>query len=164
VRDQPAKLLRLAVVGIVVAVGEHIGPDDDPPLHLGAEAFGAGGHVHVVQVAVLRRAVPVVHAVEARQVAGSFRRGKHVVGRDGGVRGSDTGPASAPGRPSASMPASTARRTSGFRPSPKNSAGSPMRRPASGADSVAAAVTGFALAATKSSGGNSRLVESRRSK
>ncbi len=40
-RDQPAHLLRLQVVGVVVAVREHVGADQDAPLHFGAEAFGA---------------------------------------------------------------------------------------------------------------------------
>src|SRR6185369_12253475 len=42
VRDQPADLLRLQVVRVVVAVREHVGPDQDAALDLGAEAFGAG--------------------------------------------------------------------------------------------------------------------------
>ncbi len=36
-----ADLLRLAVVGVEVPGGERIGADHDPPLHLGAEPFGA---------------------------------------------------------------------------------------------------------------------------
>jgi hypothetical protein len=65
VGDQPADALRLQVVGVVIAVRQHIGADQDAPLDLGAEALGAGLHVHVVEVAVVRGAVAVAHAVEA---------------------------------------------------------------------------------------------------
>jgi hypothetical protein len=39
--DQTANLLRLEVIGVVVAVREHIGADQDAALDLGAEALGA---------------------------------------------------------------------------------------------------------------------------
>jgi hypothetical protein len=81
-RDQAADLLRLQVVGVVVAVREHVRADEDAPLHLGAEAFGAGAAVHVDQVAGILRAVAVAHAVEARQVRGRLRRRDHVVAGD----------------------------------------------------------------------------------
>ena len=41
--DQRAHLLRLAVVGVVVAAGQGVGAEDDPALHLVAEAGVAGG-------------------------------------------------------------------------------------------------------------------------
>ena len=80
-RDQPPQLLRVDVVGVVVAVREHVGADQDAALHFGAEAFGAGLLVHVVEIAILRRAVAVAHAVEAREVARRFGRREHVVHR-----------------------------------------------------------------------------------
>jgi hypothetical protein len=82
IRDQPTDLLRLQVVRVVVAVREHVGADQDAALDLGAEAFGAGLAVHVVEVAVARRAVPVAHAVEARQVGRGFGGCDHIVDGD----------------------------------------------------------------------------------
>ena len=55
VGDQAAHLLRLEVVGVVVAVRQHVGADQDAPLDLGAEALGARLPVHVEQVGVLAR-------------------------------------------------------------------------------------------------------------
>ena len=40
--DLRPHLLRLAVVGVVVAGGERVGAEHDPPLHLGAEALARG--------------------------------------------------------------------------------------------------------------------------
>ena len=42
-RDQRADLLRLAVVGVVVAAGQRVGAEDDAALDLVAEAGVAGG-------------------------------------------------------------------------------------------------------------------------
>ena len=82
VGDEPPHLLRLEVIGVVVAVRQHVGADEDPPLHLGAEALGARLLVHVGQVGVGGGAVAVPDAVEARQVRRRFRRRDHVVHRD----------------------------------------------------------------------------------
>jgi hypothetical protein len=65
-RDQAADLLRLQVVGVVVAVAQHIGADHDAALDFIADP-GAGLLVHVLQV-VYFGAVAVAHAVKARQV------------------------------------------------------------------------------------------------
>ena len=46
-RDQGAHLLRLAVVGVVVAAGQRVGAEDDAALHLVAEA-GLAGRAHDV--------------------------------------------------------------------------------------------------------------------
>ena len=46
-----ADLLGLAVVGVVVAGGERVGAEHDPPLDLGAEALRARRLVHLQQVA-----------------------------------------------------------------------------------------------------------------
>ena len=83
--------MRLQVVGVVVAVAQHIGADHDAALHFGAEALRARLLVHVLQVLVLGGAVAVAHAVVARQVRRRFGRGDHVVGgnRQGGVRQRD---------------------------------------------------------------------------
>ena len=51
-------LLRLAVVGVVVAGGERVGAEHDPPLDLVAEALGAGRFVHLDQVAVASARIP----------------------------------------------------------------------------------------------------------
>jgi hypothetical protein len=54
VRDQAADLLRLQVVGVIVAVAQHVGADHDAALAPRlAEAFRAGLLVHVLQVLVL---------------------------------------------------------------------------------------------------------------
>ena len=46
-RKQRAHLLRLAVVGVVVAGREHVGAEQDAALHLGAEALRARAQVHL---------------------------------------------------------------------------------------------------------------------
>ncbi len=81
-RDEPPHLLRLEVIGVVIAVRQHVGADQDAPLHLGAEALGARARIHVEQVGVALRAVAVAHAVEAREVGRGFRRRDHVVHRN----------------------------------------------------------------------------------
>src|SRR5437870_2352085 len=65
-RDQAADFLRLQVIGVVVAVREHVSADQDALLHFRAEALGARARVHVDEIRVLLRAVAVAHAVEAR--------------------------------------------------------------------------------------------------
>src|SRR5690554_1373112 len=47
--DEATQLLRLQVIGVVVAVREYVGADQDAPLDLGAEALAAALAVHVVQ-------------------------------------------------------------------------------------------------------------------
>ncbi len=57
--DERPHLLRLQVVGVVVAGRERVGPEHDAALHLGAEARGARLPVHLEQAAAGgRRAVP----------------------------------------------------------------------------------------------------------
>ena len=75
-RDQRAHLLRAAVVGVVVARGERVGPEHDPALDLLAEALLARLRVHVQEVADARRAEAVADAVVAREV------GRRLGGRD----------------------------------------------------------------------------------
>ena len=65
---------------------QHIGADHDAAFDFAAETFGAGLFIHVGQIAVFRRAVAVAHAIEARQVAGGFRRRQHIVGGDRQLR------------------------------------------------------------------------------
>ena len=57
VGDQAADTLRLQVVGVVIAVRQHIGADQDAPLDLGAEALGAG-LLYMSSIAVFRRPIP----------------------------------------------------------------------------------------------------------
>ena len=86
--DQPTDLLRLEVVGVVVAVREHVGPDEDAAPDFGAEAFGARAEIHVGEVTVFLRAMAVAHAVEARQVRrGLGRRDDVVRGHGEAARG-----------------------------------------------------------------------------
>ena len=75
-------LLRLQVVGVVVPVREDVGPDEDPPPHLRAEALRARLAVHVGEVRVLGRAMAVAHPVVARQVRRRLGGRDDVVRRD----------------------------------------------------------------------------------
>ena len=78
--DQRADLLRLQVVGVVVAGRQHIGADHDAALDLAAEAGGAGLLVHVDDV-LARHAQAVAHAVIAGEVGRGLGRRDDVVGR-----------------------------------------------------------------------------------
>ena len=78
--DQRAHLLRLQVVGVVVAGRQHIGADHDAALDLAAEAGGAGLLVHVDDV-LARHAQAVADAVIAREVGRRLGRRDDVVGR-----------------------------------------------------------------------------------
>ena len=66
VGDQAAQTLCLQVVGIVVAVRQHIGADEDAALHFVAETLGARLGIHVVEVGVFRGAIAITHAIETR--------------------------------------------------------------------------------------------------
>ncbi|MPM22387.1 hypothetical protein SDC9_68839 [bioreactor metagenome] len=79
VGDHAADFLRLQVVGVVVAVAQHIGADDDAALDLVAKAFGTGLLVHVEQVSVVLGAMAELHTVKAREVGRGFRRRDDVV-------------------------------------------------------------------------------------
>ena len=83
--DQGPHLLRLPVVGVVVAAGERVGAEDDPPLHLLAEAGVAGRAHHVLGARVVDplRDHPqaVAHRVEAGEVGGRLARHDQVVRR-----------------------------------------------------------------------------------
>src|SRR5690606_37472829 len=68
--DHPTDLLRLQVVGIVIAGGQGVGAHHDTALYLVAEALGAGAQVQVVEVRGVLAAVAEAHAVETRQVGG----------------------------------------------------------------------------------------------
>ena len=88
--DQGADLLRLDVIGVVIAGREHIGADHHTPLHFAPKTFGAGHLVHVGDVlAGLPEAV--LHAVIAGEIGRGLRRGDNVIGRQGifGVRQRD---------------------------------------------------------------------------
>ena len=81
--DEGADFLGAAVVGVVVAGGEHVGAEDDAAFHFGAEAFLAGFFVEIEDVGGVGGAVAVADAVEAGEVGGGFGRGDDVVGGDG---------------------------------------------------------------------------------
>ena len=81
--DDAAHLLRLEVVGVVIAVREHIGAGENAALDFVAKPFGTGVFVHAVEVGVVWRAVAKFHPIKARQVAAGFGCGDDVVGRDG---------------------------------------------------------------------------------
>ena len=84
--DQRAHLLRLAVVGVVVAARQGVRAQDDAALHLVAEAGLAGRPHHLLGAGRLDalgvRPQPVAHRVEAGQVAGRLGREDQVVGRE----------------------------------------------------------------------------------
>ncbi len=82
-RDQAPDLLRLEVVGIVVAVAEHVGAQQDAALHLGPEGLAARALIHFQQIGVFGGAVAVAHTVVAAQVGAGLGRGDDVVGRNG---------------------------------------------------------------------------------
>ena len=85
-RDQRAHLLRLAVVGVVVAAGQGVGAEDDPALHLVAEAGVAGGPHDLLGARVVdalgQHPQAVAHGVELGEVAGRLRRQDQVVRRE----------------------------------------------------------------------------------
>ncbi len=129
--DQRPDLGGLLVVGVVVARREGVGPDHDPPLHLGAEARGAGLLVHLQQIAALSGAEAVLDAVVAGEVGARLRRGDDVV--DGqtvlgvGKRDLDALRPRPPRRPGS--PRRTAASTSGSIPAIKYSFGIPTVQP-----------------------------------
>ena len=67
-RDLRADLLRLPVVGVVVAGGERVGAEHDPALDLCAEAARAGALVHRAEVIVRPSRAGRTDAVVAGQV------------------------------------------------------------------------------------------------
>ena len=81
-RDEGADLLRLAVVGVVVAGGQRVGAEDDAALHLVAEAGVTGGrHDLLGRVrAVVTDPEAVAHGVELREVRRRLARQDQVVG------------------------------------------------------------------------------------
>ena len=81
--DQRAHLLRLSVVGVVVAGRQRVGAEHDAPLDLGAEPCGPrhGHHLLDAVLAVVAGTQAVAHAVEARQVARALARRDQVVRR-----------------------------------------------------------------------------------
>ena len=132
--DQLPHLLRLEVVGVVVAGRQHVGAGHDAALHLGAEALAARALVEVEQVARRLAAVAEAHAVEAREVRRAFRRRDDVVGRhrERQARQAHFAHRRRPAARSASIASRTSLPTAGSRPSPKNSRITPTRSPASG--------------------------------
>ena len=134
-RDQAPQLLRLDVVGVVVAVREHVGADQDAALHLGPEALARGSS------RTCRRG----RRTRARGSRSARRRSARGCSRLPPARArsrpAPTASCSAASLPRSRSPAlrtramaaSTAFSTSGATPSAKNSLGSPIRRPASGA-------------------------------
>src|SRR3989442_1339375 len=89
--DQGADLLRLQVVGVVVARAQCIRPQHDPALHLGAESLLTRQHVFLDQVFGALGLVAVADPVVAREIrAGLGRRDDVVRGQsDVAVRQAD---------------------------------------------------------------------------
>ena len=81
--NHAANFLCLQVIGIVVAVRQHVGANHDATLDLITKTFGAGYLVHVNQVGVLVGAMTKLHPVKAAQVAGRLGWRDDVVHRDG---------------------------------------------------------------------------------
>ena len=83
--DQRPHLLRLQVVGLVVARAQHVGAEHDAALHLGAEVLAAGAVVERRQIVARRelRARRVADAVVAGQVRAGLGGRHQVVDRDG---------------------------------------------------------------------------------
>ena len=79
--DQRAHLLRLAVVGVVVAGRQGVGAEHDAALHLGAEARRCGWRSFISPVVGGVDPQAVADAVVAGQVARRLGRGDQVVGR-----------------------------------------------------------------------------------
>ncbi len=88
VGDDPSHLLRLQIVGVVIGVRQHIRSDQDAAPRFRSEAFCARLLDHVVEIAVVRCAVAVTHAIETAQVRRALCRRDHVINRDAerGVR------------------------------------------------------------------------------
>ena len=85
--DQGADLLSAQVISVVVASGEHVGPDHDAAAHFIAKTFAAGVFIHLADTAA-RHAQAIAHAVIARQIRRGFRGCHNVIRRQGifGVR------------------------------------------------------------------------------
>ena len=85
VDDQGADLLRLQVIGVVVAGAQRVGPEHDPALDLGAEALLPSHHVFLDEILRAFGLVPVADAVVARQVGAGLGGRDDVVGGQGDV-------------------------------------------------------------------------------
>ena len=83
VGNEAANLLRAQVVGVVIPVAQHIGPDQDAALDLDAKALRARTAVEIAQVARIGRPMPIANAVKAAQIARGLGGGNHVVGGNG---------------------------------------------------------------------------------
>ncbi len=77
--DEAPHLLRLQVVGVVIAGRQHVGAGHDTAFDLGAETFAARALVEIHQIARFLAAVAEAHAIVARQVRRAFRRRDHIV-------------------------------------------------------------------------------------
>ena len=71
------------VIGIVVAVRQHISANHDAAFDFAAETFGAGVAVHFFKVAELGSAVTVAHAVVTRKIGAGFGGSEDVVSGNG---------------------------------------------------------------------------------
>ena len=125
-----ADLLRLEVIGVVVAGREHIGADQDAALHLLAEARGAGLLVDLGDVARPARAG---RSACRRSGRGWTRprpgpRCSRPAGRTWCAAG-ETSTISQPASFSQAMPCSQSASISAGMPSTRYSLGTPMRRP-----------------------------------
>ena len=83
VGNEAAQFLGFQVIGIVVAVRQHISANHDAAFDFAAEAFGAGVAVHFFKVAELGGAVAVAHAVVAGKVGAGFGGSEDIVSGNG---------------------------------------------------------------------------------
>ena len=83
--DPRARLLRLQIIGVVIAGRQRVRADQDAPLHLGPEPRRAGALVHLADVRAVD-AQAVADAVEAREVRRALGRRDQIVRRQTVVR------------------------------------------------------------------------------
>ena len=132
--DERADLLRLQVVRVVVAGGEHERAEQDAALHLGAEARVARRAVHRAQVASRPAPMRAGRSARRRSARGCSTprpsRARSTSRRRSACAGASPGAAWQPSSSSAAMACADAlRRPPGRGPPAKYSSGTPMRSP-----------------------------------
>ena len=80
--DQGANLLGLAVVRVVVASAQGVGPEHDAALYLGAKTLAARVQIHLLQIGAALGAIAVFDAVVAREIGRCLGHGDDVIGTD----------------------------------------------------------------------------------
>ena len=72
--------LGLLIVGVIIAGGQHEGPQHNAALYLIAKALTAGLFVHIIEVGIVFGTESVLHPIEAGKIGGCLRRGNDIVG------------------------------------------------------------------------------------